>query len=164
MPSTRWFKDDNGKIYQIDNVVQITIASPLIARGTFRDSPPVVPAAAGVIVAADSTTLIVPGGVTPAIAFDPAVAVEPFTVNSPSSIAQDDAFAHVDLRFVFGPEPMIFFETSDALATNPDSSTFSKTRPATDFEAFDVDCCFGWTPDCGVFNSPPPGWAPGSDT
>lgn len=159
---TRWFRDTNGRISQIDRVTQITIATPLIANGYYRDSPPIVNGGAGVLEQTfTGQSVAVAGGSTQTITDVGGTAIK---IVAPSSVLQDDAFTHTDLRFIWSPVPLVFFKTADALtASNPDDSTFSKTRPIGTFDTFDVDCVFYFNEDCEIFNSAPPGWEPGSD-
>jgi hypothetical protein len=172
-----WFKDMDGEWSQINNVIGIVIASPLIARGTYRDNPPVTPAAGGGAVGGtDGTTsaeasMQITGGVTPTVTQNATSGIEEVhvTVSSPSSIAQDDGYLHEPLRYVFGPEPIIFFRTADAESpVLPDATTFSTDRPAVPaladlasgghFTVFEGDCFFGWDyKRCGVRNTPPYG-------
>jgi hypothetical protein len=170
-----WFKDDSGEWSQINNVIDIVVATPLVARGNYRDNPPVTPAAGGgAITASDGTNAMeasmqIIGGVTPTVT-QAATALDDayVTVSSPSSILQDDNYTHEPLRYVFGPEPIIFFRTADAGSpTLPDDTTFSTDRPLVPaiadlssggfFTVFEGDCFFPWTKNCGVRNTPPYG-------
>lgn len=157
---TRWFRDSNGKISQVNNVLQITITSPLVARDTYRDSPPTVVGGAAsdggsvsaVSVAGGSTQTITHGVVTDIVA--------------PSAVVEDDNFTHVAPRILWGPLPLCFIRTKDGPGpvANPDNTTFPIDPPSgvgADFDAFDVDCVFSWGDDCAIFNVAPPGWSVG---
>lgn len=164
MASNKWFLSDSGKVFMIRNVTKVTIGTPLIARSYYRDLPPVI---AGGISAWDG----VDEAIIATIGVNPSATGFTDYVKAVSSVEESDDYAHEKLRFVWHPEPMIFFETTDdATATNPTSATFPIERPADrtpaedTFDAFDVDACFPWTENCGVFNVPPPGWSPGSET
>jgi hypothetical protein len=175
-----WFKDDSGKWSQINGVIEIVVATPLVARGTYRDKPPPLPAAGGgVITAKDTSTdtalepasMQIIGGVTPTVSttVDAGLDSALVTVSSPSSLEEDDDCTHEPLRDVFGPEPVIFFKTAvTGSPDSPDASSFSTDRPAVPtvaalssggfFPIFAGDCFFPWTENCGVTNTPPQGW------
>ena len=153
---TYYFRDSNGRISQINGVTQITVATPLVAQGFYRDSPPVVVGGASSTGGAGQIVSVA-GGSSQTVA-NPAGTV-PLNIVAPSSVLQDDAFTHTDLRFIWFPIPLIFFKTTNAITSaNPDDTTFSKTRPIGNFDTFDVDCMFWMNEDCAVFNSPPQGW------
>jgi hypothetical protein len=169
-----WFKDDSGEWSQINNVIGIVVATPLVARGTYRDKPPVTPAAAGGAAALETgpsdVAMQIVGGVTPTVTLTEGSVGGFVTVetSAPSSIAEDDDYTHEPLRYVFGPEPVIFFRTADAESPAlPDATTFSTDRPAVPtladlasggaFPIFEGDCFFPWTKNCGVRNTPPYG-------
>lgn len=169
-----WFKDDSGKWSQINNVTDWVIATPLVARGTYRDKPPPVPGAGGLAGAAGSGGVAlmvdqpyVSGGVTPTVVeTSPSVGTDKLlSIISPSSIAQDDDFLHTALRYVMGPEPIILFKTSvTGSPTLPTASSVSTERPAVPpatggfFPIITGDCVFPWTKNCGLTNCPPQGW------
>jgi hypothetical protein len=84
-------------------------------------------------------------------------------------VEEDDDYTHEPLRYVFGPEPVIFFKTAvTGSPDSPDASSFSTDRPAVPtvaalssggfFPIFAGDCFFPWTENCGVTNTPPQGW------
>ncbi len=173
-----WFKDNAGKWSQINGVTDIVVATPLVGRGTYRNSPPVTPAAGGgaIVAVADGSTIPtvamqIAGGVTPTVTpviGSPLVAAY-VTVSSPSSIENDDDYNGEVLHYVFGPEPMIFFKTSvTGSPSSPDASTFPTDRPDVPtkddltsgghFPVITGDCFFPWTKNCGVTNTPPQGW------
>lgn len=155
---TYYFRDSNGRVSQINGVTKITIATPLVANGYYRDSPPVVVGGAAAASPSDQANISVAGGTTQIIT-NPAGTVAQNIV-APSSVIQDDAFTHTDLRFIWSPIPLIFFKTVNAITpANPDDTTFSKTRPVGTFDTFDVDCFFWLNEDCAVFNAPPQGFA-----
>jgi len=160
-PQTFYFLANSGKIYQINNVVLITFASPLLANGTYRDDPPVIPGGGAVALA--ETTLgstinaQLGGGMEPVVATSSG-GVEYVYVTGKSSVLQSDSFAHVAPRNLFEPMSMVFFETSWGGASNPIGTTFPIAAPATNFAVFDVDCAFPWTKNCGIFNAAPQGW------
>lgn len=169
-----WFKDIEGKWSQINGVIDIVIATPLVGRGTYRDKPPVTPASAAQVVGDLGSTPgsnQVQGGVTPVAASTVVTgSVYQNTLISPSSIVEDDDYTHEPLRYVFGPEPMIFFKTSVAGSPAlPDDTTYSTDRPDVPalgsltsggtFTVITGDCFFGWDyKRCGVSNAPPQGW------
>lgn len=159
---TRWFRDSNGRISQINGILEITFGSPLIGTGYYRDSPPVVVGGAAGMDATSEAVAAVAGGTTQT--------VTGFTqhIVAPSSVIQDDAFTHVPLRVIFFPVPIVFFRTVDDLTpTNPTVSSFpiesplDRTVPQDTFDVFNLDCCFAWGEDCAIWNVAPPGWAVG---
>lgn len=159
---TRWFRDSNGRISQINNILEITFGSPLVASGYYRDSPPVVVGGAAAYDSVDENGVSVAGGTTQT--------VTGFTdyITAPSSVVEDDAYTHIVPRVLWFPIPVVFFRTVDDLTpTNPDVTTFpveappDRTSPQDTFDVFNLDCCFAWGEDCAIFNSPPPGWSPG---
>jgi hypothetical protein len=158
----RWFRDSNGKVSQINNVVEITFGSPLIANGYYRDKPPIV--VGGASISGEGVSRAVAASVAGGV--DPDVAITSVTntvsAKGASSVLQDDDFTHVDLRFIWSPVPLVFFRTTDDLIiANPDGTSFPIARPVTNFEVFNVDCVFGWGEDCEIWNVPPPGWSVG---
>lgn len=172
---TMWFKDDQKKWNQINNVEAWVIAFPNVARGWYRDKPPAVPGASvvaggvsstGVITLLSSPQVII-GGVAPVITeMQPTGSSDLVLIMSgDSSIAQDDDFLHTALRYIIGPEPIIFFKTSFAGAPAlPDATTFSTERPVVPpstgghFPVIEGDCFFPYTTNCGLTNCPPQGW------
>jgi hypothetical protein len=158
----RWFRDSNGKVSQVNNVLEITFASPLIAEGHYRDEPPVVVGGASVAGISGGSVLNarIAGGVNPTTS---AVSVSAqVNAKGASSTLQDDNFLHTPLRFIWAPMSLVFFRTWNGLtATNPDGTTFALARPTLDFEVFNVDCVFDWGEDCSIFNAAPPGWSVG---
>lgn len=161
---TRWFRDSNGRISQINGILEITFGSPLVGTGYYRDSPPVVVGGAAalgstvpqeILVVAGGSTQTIGGGLTESIV-------------APSSVVEDDAFTHVPLRAIFFPVPIVFFRTVDDLTpTNPDTNTFEiespldRSVPKDTFDTFNLDCCFAWGEDCAIWNVAPPGWSVG---
>lgn len=167
--ATRWFLSSSGRVFQINNVEKITFGSPLIAQGTYRDSPPVISGGAAVVEAgssADPQSTSVAGGTTQTVTDQTTY----FDIVAPSSVVEDDAFTHLAPRYLFSPFPMVFFETTDAISTNPTGTSFSTEPPDVPpttgghFEVFDGDCCFPWNEDCGIFNVAPPGWSVGQSS
>jgi hypothetical protein len=175
-----WFKDDSGKWSQINGVTDVVVASPLVARGTTRDKPPVIAGGAAVTIAVpgdiDGTGVVegisasaqISGGVSPTVDTSD-LASGAISATGASSVEQDDDYTHEPLRYVFGPEPVVFFKTSVAGSPNlPDDTTFSTDRPPVPtkadlnsggfFPVFEGDCFFPWTKNCGVTNTPPQGW------
>ncbi len=161
---TRWFRDSNGKISQINKVVEITFATPSVANSYYRDKPPIVVGGAAIsngpgVAVNTAAVAAIAGGVDPQVAVTAGVSMQ---ATGASSVLQDDDFLHVALRFIWAPIPLVFFRTTDDLiVANPDSTSFPLARPVTDFEAFNVDCVFSWSEDCGIFNVAPPGWSVG---
>lgn len=161
---TRWFRDSNGRISQVNNVLEITFGSPLVGNGYYRDSPPVVVGGAAALGSTiPQEILVVAGGSTQTVAG----LTENITADS--SVIEDDAFTHVPLRVTFFPVPMVFFRTKDDLTpTNPDTNTFpiasplQRTPAKDEFDTFNLDCCFAWGDDCAIWNVSPPGWSVGN--
>ncbi len=150
---TYYFRDSNGRVSQINGVTKITVATPLVAQGFYRDSPPVVVGGAAAANKADTFSMAISGGVIQTI-----VGLTDYILG-PSSTAQDESYTHTDLRFIWFPVPLIFFKTVNAITSaNPDDTTFSKTRPIGTFDTFDADCMFWFNEDCGLFNAPPQGF------
>lgn len=159
---TRWFRDSNGRISQINQILEITFGTPKVALGYYRDSPPVVVGGAAALDGTGNGDIAVAGGTTQTVTGfgDHIVA--------PSSVIQDDAFTHVDLRVIYSPIPIVFFRTvEDLTPTNPDTTTFpidnppDRTSPKDEFDTFNLDCCFAWGEDCAIFNVAPAGWSVG---
>lgn len=155
---TYYFRDTNGRISQINGVTKITFATPLIADGWYRDKPPIVvggaaASASGGVFTDIELQAVIAGGVQPTSTGGTV------TATGASSVLQDDDYTHAELRFIWAPVPLVFFKTVNAItASNPDDSTFSKTRPVGTFDSFDADCIFSWGEDCAIFNAPPQGW------
>lgn len=171
-----WFKDDSGKWSQINGVTDWVIVTPLVARGTYRNTPPAMPAAAAGAVFNPSSTegttsAQIAGGVAPTVT--PILAGSDtigFTISADSSISKDDNFLQEVLRYAIGPEPIILFKTSvTGSPALPDATTYSTDRPAVPsvadgltsggkFGIITGDCVFPWTKNCGLTNTPPQGW------
>lgn len=157
MPFTYYVASKDAKIYQINNVESITIGSPLVSNGTYRDNPPVVPGgAAGALGAAASAS--VAGGVAPTVTLDGILGTA--EASGESSVIQDDAYAHIAPRFLNAPIGYVFFTTSAGISTAPTNSSFTTTPPSTDFYVYEADCFFFLDEIIGVFNAPPQGWTP----
>lgn len=143
---------ENGTVVQVGGVTAITIISPLVANGTFRDTPPPVVASAVVMFAgADVATLTGGADVTTTGTVDKSVI-------SNSSIKVDDRYAHVDLRFAFGPIAFVSFTTENAIAPEPVEADFPMARPTTDFKVVVADCLWKLEEVKGWSNVPPPGF------
>lgn len=160
---TRWFRDSNGKVSQINNVSKITFGSPLVANSYYRDKPPIIVGGAAGLLGA-SGQIAIAGGTDPQVTLGAGT----ITIEGDSSVLQDDDFTHEPLRFIWAPTPMVFFAIVDGTApTNPDTTTFpidrpeDRTAPKDTFDTFDVDCVFAWGEDCAIFNVAPPGWSVG---
>lgn len=142
----------NGQVEEVIDVVAITIGSPLIANGYYRDTPPpVVGAAAAFFGLGDAATIS--GGVN----ITASAGVTDSLIGG-SSIDQDDRYAHVDLRFVFSPIACVFFTTENFPATEPTGSSFPMARPVTNFAVVEADCLFKWDEIKGWTNTAPPGF------
>lgn len=159
MPFTYYVATKDAKVYQINNVEAITIGSPMVSNGTYRDNPPVV-VGGGAAAFGASASASVAGGVNPTIALTTASSPESIEVTADSSVVQDDAYTHVEPRFLNAPIGYVFFTTSAGIATAPTSNSFTTTPPSTDFYVYDVDCFFFLDELIGVFNAPPQGWSP----
>lgn len=156
MPFTYYVATKDSKVWQINNVTAITVASPLVSNGTYRDNPPVVVGgAAGALGASASAS--VAGGVSPTVNTTAGVSAEAI---GESSVVEDDAYAHVAPRFLNSPIGMVFFTTTAGIATAPTSSTFTTTPPSTDFYVVECDCNFMLDEVIGWFNAPPVGLTP----
>lgn len=143
---------ENGTVVQIGGVTKVTIISPLVANGTYRDTPPPVIASAVVMFAgADAATLTGGADVTTTGTVDKSVIGQ-------SSIKEDDRYAHVDLRFVFGPIAFISFTTENAIAPEPVEADFPMARPTTNFKVVEADCLWKLDEVKGFTNVPPPGF------
>lgn len=133
MAKTRYVALLTGKVYQINNVTAITISSPSVTDGTYRDSPPTVvggAAAGNSAVAAISVaggTTQTTGGLSPST-----------VITAPASVVQDDTFTHTAPRDYVAKVALLVITTSDGIAT--------------------YDCFFKFAEVAGVFNAPPPGW------
>lgn len=149
---------DDGTVVQVGGVTDVTIVSPLVGNGTYRDEPPIVAGGASAVA-------------TPAVGDPVAISVaggSSQTVNgstdyilAPSSVLQSDSFAHVDLRFKFGPIAMIFFTTENGMTP---TTTFPMARPVTNFNVVTADCFFMLDDVRGVSNVAPPGFTPATYT
>lgn len=159
MPFTYYVATKDSKVYQVNNVTAITIASPLISNGTYRDQPPVVVGGASGMLgtAADAS---VAGGVNPSVTLTAGISAQ---ATAASSVEQDDAYAHVAPRYKNSPIGFLFLTTTAGIATAPTGSTFSTTPPtvpAGNFGIVNCDCVFLLDEVTGCFNAPPQGWTP----
>lgn len=155
MPFTYYVATKDNKVYQIDNVTAITISSPLISNGLYRDSPPVVVGGASAIIGA--TVLSVVGGSSQTIGSGTD------SIVAPSSVIQDDAFTHVVPRYENGPVGIVFFTTTNGIAPTPTGASFTTTPPtvpAGNFYVVATDCFWMLDEIQGVFNKAPQGWVP----
>lgn len=157
MPFTYYVATKDAKVYQINNVETITVGSPMVSDGTYRDNPPVVVGGAAGAFGADGSASVA-GGVSPTVTFD--TVSDTVEAVGASSVLQDDAYAHVAPRFLNSPVGFIFFTTTAAIATAPDNTTFTTTAPTTNFYTYNVDCIFLLDEVIGVFNAPPQGFSP----
>jgi hypothetical protein len=155
MPFTYYVATKDAKVYQINNVEAITVASPMVSNGTYRDQPPVVVGGAAGAKGADASASVA-GGVNPTVTFG----VDDVEATADSSVEQDDAYAHVAPRFLNSPLGIVFFTTAAGISTAPTNSTFTTTAPTTHFYVVDADCFFMLDEVVGVFNSPVQGWDP----
>ncbi len=130
---TRFVVLQNSRVYQVNNVTAIAIASPSVINGTYRDQPPTVVGGAGV---KDTTSLVVAGGVTPVVT--PPGGYTGTTIVIPSSTAQDDQYAHVAPRDYTSKIAYFVFTTTTGLST--------------------YDCLFLLSEVVGIFNAAPPGY------
>lgn len=153
---------------QVNNVTAITIASPLVANGTYRDEPPIVVGGAGAAVM-DSTnttgtlTSSIAGGVEPTVTIG--ATDNQLTLIGKSSVLQSDSYLHTAPRFLFSPIALVFFTTSNAIAATPTGSSFSTTSPTVPGGNFGIVACdvvfkldevIGWT------DTSPQGFSPTS--
>jgi hypothetical protein len=142
---------ENGTVVQVGGVTKITIISPLVANGTYRDTPPpVTGSAAG---STGSSVATINGGVD--ITFSGAFVD---TLIGNSSIDEDDRYAHVDLRFVFGPIAFVSFTTENVIASVPVEADFPMARPTTNFKVVEADCLWKLDEVKGWSNIEPPGF------
>lgn len=135
---TRYVVLETGRIFQINNVTGITISSPSVTDGTYRDSPPVIGGTGAFMESVSHAVATIVGGVTPAAAAFNASALTGVTLLSPSSVAEDDSYKHVAPRDLIAKVALLLFATSDELTT--------------------YDCFFKLAEVSGCFNAPPPGW------
>lgn len=160
MPFTYYIATKDAKVYQINNVTAITIATPLVSNGTYRDSPPATSGGGAGALGADAS-VSVSGGVDPIVTLDGILNTAVAT--AASSIEQDDTFVHVAPRYLNSPIGFVFFTTTAGIATAPTGTTFSTTPPTTpggNFSVVDCDCAFLLDEIVGWYNAPPQGWAP----
>jgi hypothetical protein len=157
MPFTYYVATKDAKVYQINNVEKITIGSPMVANGTYRDQNAVVVGGGAGALGADASASVA-GGVQPQVTLDSVLGTAQATGDS--SILQDDTFNHIAPRFLYAPIGYVFFTTSAGIATAPTNTSFTITPPPTDFYVYDVDCFFLLEEVVGVFNAPPPGFSP----
>lgn len=155
MPFTYYVATKDSKVYQINDVTAITIGSPLVSNGTFRDQVPVVVGGAAIARGTDASASV-SGGVNPTVTSG----ISEVQVQADSSVVQDDTYTHVAPRFLHSPIGYVFFTTSAGIATAPTNSSFTITPPSTDFYVYDVDCFFFLDEIIGVFNAAPPGFSP----
>lgn len=155
MPFTYYVATKDSKVYQINDVTAITIGSPLISNGTYRDSPPVVVGGAAGALGADASASV-SGGVNPQIA----VGASQAEATGDSSVSQDDAYTHVEPRYLNAPIGYVFFTTSAGIAPEPGDNSFTTSAPTTDFYVYECDCFFVLDEVVGVFNAPPAGFSP----
>lgn len=144
---------ENGTVVQIGGVTAITIISPLVANGTYRDTPPPLGGAAAVNFTSSLATLTGGADVTTTGTIESSVIGQ-------SSIKEDDRYAHVDLRFAFGPIAFVSFTTENAVAPEPVEADFPMARPATNFKVVVGDCLWKLDEVKGWSNVPPPGMVP----
>lgn len=156
MPFTYYVTMKNGKTFQVNNVESITIATPLISNGTYRDSPPVVVGGAAGALGADASASVA-GGVSPTVTLSAGISAQAVGA---SSVAQDDSYTHVVPRFLNSPLGMVFITTSAGIATAPTNATFSTAAPGANFDVVDCDCIFPLDELLGIYNSPPQGFSP----
>lgn len=158
---------DDGTVTQVAGVITVTIISPLVADGTYRDSPPVVTggafAASPDIAGSQAVSGQIAGGVDPTVT----IGASPNTLEiiGASSVAEDDAYTHEPLRFKFGPVPLIHFYTENAvIPATPVDADFPMALPTTNFRVVKADCFFFMDEVRGVTNVPPPGFVVASYT
>jgi hypothetical protein len=155
MPFTYYVATKDAKVYQVNNVTAITIGSPMVSNGTYRDNPPVVVGGAAGSFGADGSASVA-GGVSPTVTFD--TVSDTVEASGASSVVEDDGYTHVAPRFLNSPVGYLFLTTDAGIATAPTSNSFTTTAPSTDFYVYDVDCFFLLDEVIGVFNAAPPGW------
>ena len=155
----------NGRVAEVANVTAYQIISPVFMDGTYRDTPPVVGAAA----AAASTYTYDPsngpaivtqvGPATIAGGVVPNSTGGAINIESPSSIAEDDRYRHLSPRYAFHPEALLVFTTlNGGEFTYPTASrSDSGYSPSTATGSFDA--VFRWRDVKGWSNTAPQGWA-----
>lgn len=147
---------------QVNNVTAITIASPLIGNGTYRDEPPIVVGGGSITRGPEATVSIsasIAGGVSPTTLGG----TGDVSVTGDSSVLQSDSYLHTAPRFMFSPVGMVFFTTSSGIAGAPTGSTFSTTAPTVPAGNFGIVACdvvFKLDEVVGWSNTAPQGFSP----
>lgn len=158
----------NGRIAEVANVTAYAIISPVIQDGTYRDTPPVVGAAASIAGSLVTSYALEPivtsigpatiaGGVTPTLSDD--TGISKVSVSSPSSILQDDRYTHNVPRFAYHPECLLVFTTSNAGTLTYPTATQGTTSYSASTSTGSYDSVFRWKDVKGWTNTAPQGWA-----
>jgi hypothetical protein len=159
MPFTYFVTMKNGKTFQCNNVTAITIATPLVSNGTYRDEPSVVVGgAAGALGPAAEAS--VAGGVAPSVTLTAGISAE---ASADSSVVQSDSYTHIVPRYLNSPLGLVFITTDAGIATAPTNASFSTTPPTVPagfFSGVDGDCLFPLEEILGIYNAAPQGFAP----
>ncbi len=152
---------EDGGVVEVQNVTAITIASPMLGNGTYRDAAAVVTGGASAVASTTGPlSATIAGGTNPTAQ---AVSGNSATASGGTSVEQWDSFTHVAPRFLFGPIALIFFTTTNFPATTPTGASFTTTTPtvpAGNFAAVTTDVIFKWDEIVGYTNVPPPGFSP----
>lgn len=118
----------SGAVQQVDNVIGVSILSPVLCNSTYRNKPSLVPGGAAVIAAQVDTTTTpdtvspigapatIAGGVDPVVATTGA-SISTASVVGASSVLVEDAYTGKPPRFVYDPEALLLFQIDDVSFT-----------------------------------------------